>query len=131
MEKGVLGSPETVDRLLDAMGYSIEMKVIDRYGAHGGEKQKVLDILRNFKKYNTQKYGIEKLALFGSYSRGEQNEESDVDVLISLKSPSLFIYAEIKAALESVLNRNVDIVSAKSRMREGFYKEISKDLIYV
>ena len=29
MEKGVLGSPETLDRLLDAMGFSIELKVVD------------------------------------------------------------------------------------------------------
>lgn len=131
MEKGILGSPETVDRLLEAMGYSIEMKVVDRYEAPDGERQKVLDALGNFKKYNAKKYGIESLALFGSFSRGEQNAESDVDVLIALKSPSLFIYAEIQAALESVLKRNVDIVSSKARKREEFDKEISKDLIYV
>lgn len=131
MEKGVLGSPETVDRLIEAMGYSIELKVIDRYEAPDGERQKVLDTLGNFKKYNAEKYGIESLALFGSFSRGEQNEESDVDVLITLKSPSLFLYAEIQAALESVLKRSVDLVSSKARKREGFNKEISKDLIYV
>ena len=131
MEKGVLGSPETVDRLLEAMGYSLELKVVDRYETPDGEKQRVLDTLRNFKKYNAGKYGIESLALFGSFSRGEQNEASDVDVLITLKAPSLFLYAEIQAALESVLKRSVDLVSSKARMREGFDKEISKDLIYV
>jgi len=113
------------------MGYSIEMKVIDRYEAPDGERQKVLDALGNFKKYNAKKYGIESLALFGSFSRGEQNAESDVDILIALKSPSLFIYAEIQAALESVLKRNVDLVSSKARKRQEFDKEISKDLIYV
>lgn len=131
MEKGVLGSPETVDRLLEAMGYSLELKVVDRYETPDGEKQRVLDTLRNFKKYNAGKYGIESLALFGSFSRGEQDEASDVDVLITLKAPSLFLYAEIQAALESVLKRSVDLVSSKARMREGFDKEISKDLIYV
>lgn len=131
MEKGVLGSPDTVQRLLEAMGYSIELKVVDRYDTPDGEKQKVLDTLGNFKKYNAEKYGIESLALFGSYSRGEQNEESDVDVLISLKSPSLYKYAEIKAALESVLKLSVDLVSAKARKKKGFEKEIAKDLIFV
>jgi len=131
MEKGVLGSPGTVNRLLEAMGYTIELKIVDKYETPDGEKQKVLDTLGSFKKYNAKKYGIESLALFGSFSRGEQKKESDVDVLIALKSPSLFIYAEIQAALESVLKRRVDIVSSKSRKREGFDKEISKDLIYV
>jgi len=131
MENGTLGSPETVDRLLEAMGYDIVLNVIDRYETPDGEKRKVLDTLGNFKKYNAEKYGIESLALFGSFSRGEQDEESDVDVLIALKSPSLFIYAEIKDALESVLKRRVDLVPSKARKREGFNKEISKDLIYV
>ena len=117
MEKGVLGSPETVDRLLEAMGYSIELKVVDRYETPDGERQRILDILGSFKKYNAEKYGIENLALFGSFSRGEQNEDSDVDVLITLKKPSFFIYAEIQAALESVLKRSVDLVSSK----EGKY----------
>ena len=131
MEKGVLGSPETVDRLIEAMGYAIEVKVIDRYETPDGERQRILDTLGNFKKYNAEKYGIESLALFGSFSRGEQNDESDVDVLITLKAPSLFLYAEIQSALESVLKRSVDLVSSKARKREGFDKEISKDLIYV
>lgn len=131
MEKGVLGSPETVDRLIEAMGYAIEVKVVDRYETPDGERQRILDTLGNFKKYNAEKYGIESLALFGSFSRGEQNDESDVDVLITLKAPSLFLYAEIQAALESVLKRSVDLVSSKARKREGFDKEISKDLIYV
>ena len=131
MEKGILGSPETVDRLLEAMGYSIELKVVDRYETPDGERQRILDTLGNFKKYNAEKYGIESLALFGSFSRGEQNEDSDVDILITLKAPSLFIYADIQAALESVLKRSVDLVSSKARKREEFDKEISKDLIYV
>lgn len=131
MEKGVLGSPETVDRLLDAMGYSIEMKVVDRYDNSDGERQMILNTLGSFKKYNAEKYGIENLALFGSFSRGEQNEGSDVDVLITLRSPSLFFYSEIQAALESVLKRSVDLLSSKARMRKEFDKEISKDLIYV
>lgn len=131
MEKGKLGSPETVERLLSAMGYSIEMKVVDKYESEGGERQRVLDTLGCFKKYNSEKYGIESMALFGSFSRGEQNVDSDVDVLISLKAPSLYLYSEIQSALESVLKREVDLVSAKSRKREGFNEEISKDLIYV
>ena len=37
MEKGTLGSPETVDRLLEAMGYSIELKIVDKYETPDGE----------------------------------------------------------------------------------------------
>jgi len=131
MEKGVLGSRETVERLLSAMGYSLEMKVVDKYQNESSERQRILDVLRSFKKYNSGKYGIESLALFGSVSRGEDTKDSDVDVLISLKEPSLYLYSEISSILESILKRSVDLVSAKARKREDFNNETAKDLIYV
>lgn len=68
MEKGTLGSPETVNRLLEAMGYSIEVKVIDRYESANGERSRIIDFLQSFKKHNAEKYGIESIALFGSFS---------------------------------------------------------------
>ncbi len=51
MKKGFLGSHETVDRLLEAMGYPVELKVVDRYETPDGEKQRILDTLGNFGKY--------------------------------------------------------------------------------
>ena len=50
MENGTLGSEETVSRLLDALGYEIELKVIDKYTGDFSERERVLDILRSFKK---------------------------------------------------------------------------------
>lgn len=131
MEKGELGSPDTVDRLLEAMGYSVELKVVDKYSSGENERQRILDILGCFKKNNGKKYGIESMALFGSFSRGEQNENSDVDVLIELNDPSLYVFSEIESSLSSVLRRPVDLVSSKARKRREFELEISKDLIYV
>lgn len=131
MEKGTLGSQETVERLLESMGYSLEIKVVDKYEEENFERQRVIDILKSFKQYNSRKYGIQSLALFGSFSRGEQTDESDVDILISLKSPSLYLYSEISLLLESLLKRKVDLVSEKARNAEKFNNEISKDLIYV
>ena len=95
------------------------------------ERDRILDILKAFTANNSDKYGIESLALFGSFSRNEQESDSDIDVLVSLKKPSLYLYAALKDDLESILCRNVDIVSAKSRLREEFKHSISKDLIYV
>lgn len=131
MEKGTLGSEETVSRLLDALGYRVEFNVLNKYAGADSEKERVLDILRSFKKYNASKYGIESLALFGSFARGGQRPDSDVDILISLKSPSLYLYAEIADVLKSLLKRDVDLVPAKSRRSSEFDESISKDLIYV
>lgn len=130
MEKGLLGSEDTVSRLLSAMGYSLEYRVIDNY-ANSSEREVILEILRQFKKSNSAKYGIEMLGLFGSFSRNEQRDDSDVDVLIVLEKPSLFKYSEIASLLESVLKRKVDLVPMKSGASNEFLNEISNDLIYV
>lgn len=131
MEHGLLGSDATISRVLSALGYSTRIICFDSRGELNSERDKILDILRVFKLNNVNKYGIESLALFGSFARNEQKADSDIDILISLKTPSLYLYAGLKNALESVLNRKVDIISAKSKLREEFKESISKDLIYV
>lgn len=131
MENGALGSEETVLRLLDALGYELELKVVDKYPGERSERERILGVLRSFKNSQGDKYGIERISLFGSCARGEQTVDSDVDILISIKRPSLFVLSEITVLLESVLKRKVDLVSEKSRSRQEFMDNIKKDLIYV
>jgi len=131
MENGTLGSKETTERLLSAMGFDLEYTIIDKRPTGTGEREIVLDTLRSFKQNNADKYGIESLALFGSMSRNEQNPESDVDILISLKSPSLYLISQIADTLKSVLKRDIDLVSTQSASRPEFRKAIEKDLLYV
>lgn len=94
-------------------------------------RDQIIEILRTFKNENAERYGIESMALFGSVARGEHNENSDVDLLIKFKSPSLYLYSELSDALESILGRKVDIVSESARKRPGLAEEISKDPIYL
>ena len=131
MENGTLGSEETIHRLLEALGYELEFRVVDKYSGESSEKDRILDILRSFKKSQGEKYGIQSIALFGSCARGEQTADSDVDVLIKVTNPSLFVLSEITILLESVLKRKVDLVSEKARIRQEFRDNIEKDLIYV
>ena len=131
MERGLLGSEATISRVLAALGYSTQIIYIDSRGKLTSERDRILDILRVFKINNADKYGIESLALFGSVARNEQIATSDVDILISLKTPSLYLYAGLKNDLESILCREVDIISAKSKLRAEFMNSIKEDLIYV
>lgn len=131
MENGILGSEETVDRLLEAMGFEIELHIHDKYQEDSMGRDFVLNILRQFKKYNSEEYGIESLALFGSFARNEQREDSDVDIMVSLKKPSLYKFAEMTDKLRSILKRDVDLISSRVALRQDFYSKISNDLIYV
>lgn len=47
-------------------------------------REQIIQILRDNKTYLQDRFGLETLVLFGSYSRGEQKEESDIDFLYEL-----------------------------------------------
>ena len=66
-------------------------------------KNKVLPVLKEA--------GVTRSSIFGSYVRGEQRENSDIDLLVEYpKGLSLFDVAEIKYKLEDVLGKKVDLV---------------------
>lgn len=67
-------------------------------------KQKAIPVLK--------KAGITRSSLFGSYVRGEQHGDSDIDLLVEFpKGLSLFDVAEIKYTLEDNLGKKVDLIN--------------------
>lgn len=94
-------------------------------------KDEIIAILRKFKEEFGDQYGIEKLGLFGSVARGEQKENSDIDVCVQLRNPDYFIRMEIKELLEKRFEVKVDVVSLTAIMRSLFRNHLEKDAIYV
>ena len=91
-------------------------------------KDEIIAILRNFKEEFGERYGIEKLGLFGSVARGEH---SDIDICVKLQDPDYFTRMEIKESLEERFNAKVDVVSLTAIMRSLFRNHIEKDAIYI
>ena len=131
MEKGELGSPETYDRILSALGYRMVVQLEDVRKENELDRDKVLSMLRVYFQYNKERFGIERIGLFGSFARDEARQDSDIDVLIALKKPNLLTYASISQHLETVFGRTVDLVSAKSILKESFRATVEKEVIYV
>lgn len=129
IENGQCRSLTTIEEILSALNLSpvIELKPILKELS----LVDVLNVLRKFKAENSEKYGIEKIGLFGSYSRGEQSPDSDVDVCVLLNTPSYMTRAAIKDELETMLGREVDVISLSAKMDPGFKSNILNDMIYV
>lgn len=59
--------------------------------------------------------GVTRSSLFGSYVRGEQNQDSDIDILVDLPhNATLIDLVGIEQDLEEQLQKNVDVITYKS-----------------
>ena len=76
-------------------------------------------------------YGVRSLSIFGSYARGEQTAESDLDLLVEFEEvPGLFAFASLQYALEDRLGVRVDLFTRpmlKPRIAPG----VEADLVTV
>jgi len=74
-----------------------------------------------------KKYNVVRAGIFGSYARGEQKKNSDVDILIDLdRNLSLLAFIGIKNKLEEELGKKVDLVEyhvIKPRIRNRILEE--------
>ena len=76
-------------------------------------------------------HGVKKLAVFGSYARGDQSPNSDLDLLVEFhRPPTLFQFVRIRRRLASALGRNVDLVM-RSALKPNIGKHILRELVPV
>jgi len=95
------------------------------------KQKEILDILSEYKKQNSEKYGIVTLGLFGSTARNQYNENSDLDICIKTKEPNPFIIVHIKSDIEQLFNKKIDIVRVREKMNPFLKARIDKEAIYV
>jgi len=91
----------------------------------------VINQLREYKIKNYRKYNFSKIGLFGSVARNSARESSDIDIIIELNSPNLFLLGTIKCELEEKFGRRVDIIRLRKGMNAFLKSRIDKEAIYV
>lgn len=95
--------------------------------------KQVITFLKHNKENFYKKYNISKITLFGSYARGENRKDSDIDILYSLKDGSKFTYdkyIEFENELKKAFNAKIDLINEK-RLNPLIKIEAEKDFIYV
>jgi uncharacterized protein len=90
----------------------------------------IKDVLASHKLEMLQKYHVKNLAIFGSYSRNEQNRKSDLDILVEFNAQVGIEFIDLANYLEGLLKIRVDLVS-RNGIKPKYYKEIRSDLKYV
>jgi len=67
--------------------------------------------------HSLKKFGVIKASLFGSFVRGEQNEKSDIDMLVEFgdrENKTLLDLIGLELELEELLNQKVDVITYQS-----------------
>ncbi|NVM31244.1 MAG: nucleotidyltransferase family protein [Candidatus Helarchaeota archaeon] len=79
------------------------------------DKEKIFELLR-LNKLQLQKYGVKRIGLFGSYLRGENKKESDIDFLVEFEEgkKNYDNFIELAFFLEELFNRRVDLLTIES-----------------
>ena len=96
-------------------------------------KEYIINYLKEHKDEFSQKFGITKLGLFGSYAKGNATNTSDIDILIELENNLTDIHEKktiFKETLENYFNTKVDV--AREKYLKPFAKqEVLKEVEYV
>ncbi len=95
------------------------------------ERQQALDILTRLKSELVSRFGVTRLALFGSTIRNEARADSDIDIMVGFNSPAnAKQYFSVQFLLEDELGLVVDLVTEKA-LRAELKSFVEQEAVYV
>ncbi|RLI99553.1 MAG: nucleotidyltransferase [Candidatus Aenigmatarchaeota archaeon] len=90
--------------------------------------EEIKKVLKEHKKELKEKYGVKRIGIFGSFVRGEQNERSDVDILVEFERPiGFFEFLRMEEELSRMCGVKVDMVTKKA-LKPRIGKRILKEV---
>jgi predicted nucleotidyltransferase len=95
------------------------------------EYDEIRRVIEQHKDYLREKFFVQDIGIFGSFVKGEQDEGSDVDILVTFHKPiGFFKFMQLEFYLSELLNRKVDLVS-RGAIKPHIGAHILKEVQYV
>ena len=88
---------------------------------------KAIEILRNHEQEIKRRFAVRRIGLFGSFVRGEETKESDIDILVEFEDPTFRNFMNLAFYLEDIFSRRVDLLTTEGishRIRPYVEKEV-------
>lgn len=89
--------------------------------------KKIEKILKSQKPYLKTNFHVKTIGVFGSFARGEEKKNSDIDILVEFYQPIGWDIIDLQEYLEKILKRKVDLVTKKalkSQLKTIILKEV-------
>jgi predicted nucleotidyltransferase len=96
----------------------------------GKTREEILNLLSQNKHQLENRFKVNRMALFGSYARGDQQSDSDVDILVDIDPSVGLEFVTLAEQIEQLLDLPVELVSRRA-IKPNKLKYIEQDLIYV
>lgn len=94
------------------------------------QREEILNKLSQSKQLLQSKYNINKLGLFGSYAKNEQNENSDIDVIVELSKPIGLDFVSLADDIQNLFDTKVEVIS-KGALNDRKWQFVKDDILYV
>ncbi len=97
-------------------------------------KKEIIYLLKKELPYLKAIFGVKRIGLFGSFSKGIQREDSDVDIIVEFERPIGLKFVELSDHIENLIGKKVDILTPagiKSIRIKKVAEDIKKSIVYV
>lgn len=93
--------------------------------------EKIKQKLKELTPFLREKYKVKRIGIFGSFVRGEENKESDLDVLVEFEREAKTFdnYMDLKFFLEETFSKKVDLIIIGA-LKEGIKERIMEEVKY-
>ena len=93
--------------------------------------KEIEEILKSHKDEMATRYHVKEIGIFGSYVRGENVKNSDLDVLVEFSTPvSLFEFIDLEEYITGLIGIKVDLVSKKG-LKPRIGKNVLSEVVYI
>lgn len=94
------------------------------------KKEDILTTLSEHKAFLQQNYDVDKIGLFGSFAKGTQDAQSDIDIYVEFNHKTFRNIAGLWVYLEKLYHRKIDLLHKHNQSKGAIFDQIQKEVIY-
>ena len=90
----------------------------------------IIGALKAERQFLYTEFGVLSIGLFGSFVRGEQQENSDLDILVEIDNPNFDRLSGLLIYLEKRFGKRVELIRKNPKQKNLFIKKLENEVIY-
>jgi predicted nucleotidyltransferase len=90
----------------------------------------ILNLLRSERIFLKNEFGVISIGLFGSYAKGTQEDDSDIDLLVEFEEPRFEYLAGFQIYLEKKFDKKIELVRKGISVNRRLTERLGNEVIY-